>query len=175
MRRETSWNLKPDCYFILKGKATVGSVAGILGLSALISSSFENLFYNIVSIRSGLLILDKKYFKVKIPFSETKIATKAIISIPRIYNHISWACRGTFPALEAALDRQSDMFLTLPVSQIQQPWRAKTIGYLRVLEGELSDGVHGGSFHVNQEVFVPHFDKVKALKSNQNLFCLIYN
>ena len=50
-------------------------------MSALISSSFENLFYNIVSIRSGLLILDKKYFKVKTPLSETKIATKAITSI----------------------------------------------------------------------------------------------
>lgn len=68
-------------YFILKGKTTLGSLAAVLGLNALISSSFENLFYNIISIRSGLLILDKKYFEIKNPLSETKITTKPLTSI----------------------------------------------------------------------------------------------
>ena len=68
-------------YFILKGKTTLGSLAAVLGLNALISSSFENLFYNVISIRSGLLILDKKYFEVKNHLSETKITTKPLTSI----------------------------------------------------------------------------------------------
>jgi len=68
-------------YFILKGKTTLGSLAAVLGLNALISSSFENLFYNVISIRSGLLILDKKYFEVKNHLSETKIATQPLTSI----------------------------------------------------------------------------------------------
>ena len=68
-------------YFILKAKTTLGSLAAVLGLNALISSSFENLFYNIISIRSGLLILDKKYFEIKNPLSETKITTKPLTSI----------------------------------------------------------------------------------------------
>jgi len=68
-------------YFILKGKTTLGSLAAVLGLNALISSSFENLFYNVISIRSGLLILDKKYFEVKNHLSETQIATQPLTSI----------------------------------------------------------------------------------------------
>ena len=68
-------------YFILKGQTTLGSLAAVLGLNALISSSFENLFYNVISIRSGLLILDKKYFEIKNPLSETKITTKPLTSI----------------------------------------------------------------------------------------------
>ncbi|UTC74816.1 ABC transporter ATP-binding protein [Treponema sp. OMZ 792] len=68
-------------YFILKGKTTLGSLAAVLGLNALISSSFENLFYNIISIRSGLLILDKKYFEIKNPLSETKIPKNPLTSI----------------------------------------------------------------------------------------------
>ena len=68
-------------YFILKGKTTLGSLAAVLGLNALLSSSFENLFYNVISIRSGLLILDKKYFEVKNHLSETKITTKPLTSI----------------------------------------------------------------------------------------------
>ena len=68
-------------YFILKGQTTLGSLAAVLGLNALISSSFENLFYNVISIRSGLLILDKKYFEVKNHLSETKITTQPLTSI----------------------------------------------------------------------------------------------
>ncbi|EMB32011.1 ABC transporter ATP-binding protein/permease [Treponema denticola] len=68
-------------YFILKGQTTLGSLAAVLGLNALISSSFENLFYNVISIRSGLLILDKKYFELKNHLSETKITTKPLTSI----------------------------------------------------------------------------------------------
>ena len=68
-------------YFILKGKTTLGSLAAVLGLNALISSSFENLFYNVISIRSGLLILDKKYFEIKNPLSETKIPKNPLTSI----------------------------------------------------------------------------------------------
>ncbi len=53
-------------YLILNGKTSIGSLAATLGLSAFIASAFENLFYNIFSIRSGLSILDKKYFGDKI-------------------------------------------------------------------------------------------------------------
>lgn len=71
-------------YFILRGKASIGSVAAVLGLIAPISSSFENLFYNIISIRSGSLILDKKYFENKDSFPIVRIGSNNIITSIKI-------------------------------------------------------------------------------------------
>lgn len=45
------------------------------------SSSFENLFYNIVSIRSSLLVLDKKYFENQNQIFQNTTDTETITSI----------------------------------------------------------------------------------------------
>ncbi|MEL3907768.1 MAG: ABC transporter ATP-binding protein [Treponemataceae bacterium] len=72
-------------YSILQNWTTIGSLSAVFGLSAFIGSAFENLFYNIVSIRSGLSVLDKKYFTAK-KLEPVSISQKAKITSLEVKN-----------------------------------------------------------------------------------------
>ena len=177
-------------YFILKGKTTLGSLAAVLGLNALISSSFENLFYNVISIRSGLLILDKKYFEVKNHLSETKITTKPLTSIEiknlnfsygdnPVFTDFNISLKNGFYYLQAESGKGKSTLIKLITKELPAPDNSIFING-KDINSYTEDELIGEISYIPQENFIINgsieenlFTSVEEKQKELNLVCAL--